>query len=95
MSLHLLETIDDLIAGPEILETFFNMPLYRNHLNKMGNQQEIMLGYSDGSKDGGTLTANWSLYKAQQEIQEMAKKYQISLKFFHGRGGSLGVAAVH
>ncbi|MDM5328192.1 phosphoenolpyruvate carboxylase [Neobacillus sp. CF12] len=86
----LLETIDDLTAGPEIMETLFNMPVYRNHLEVMNNQQEIMLGYSDGSKDGGTLTANWKLYKAQLEIHEMANKYQIGLKFFHGRGGSLG-----
>jgi len=86
----LLETIDDLTAGPKIMETLFNMPVYRDHLSKMNDQQEIMLGYSDGSKDGGTLTANWKLYKAQLEINEMAKKYQIGLKFFHGRGGSLG-----
>jgi phosphoenolpyruvate carboxylase len=86
----LLETIDDLTAGPKIMETLFNMPVYRNHLHKLGNQQEIMLGYSDGSKDGGTLTANWKLYNAQLEINEMAKDHQISLKFFHGRGGSLG-----
>jgi phosphoenolpyruvate carboxylase len=86
----LLETIDDLTAGPKIMETLFKMPVYRNHLQKMDDQQEIMLGYSDGSKDGGTLTANWKLYKAQLEINEIAKKYHISLKFFHGRGGSLG-----
>ncbi|MBT2755350.1 phosphoenolpyruvate carboxylase [Mesobacillus foraminis] len=86
----LLETIDDLTAGPKIMEEMFQMPLYREHLRKMNNQQEIMLGYSDGSKDGGTLTANWKLYKAQLEIHEMAKKYNIGLKFFHGRGGSLG-----
>lgn len=86
----LLETIDDLTAGSLIMEELFNMPVYRNHLQCLRNQQEIMLGYSDGSKDGGTLTANWKLYKAQVEIHEMAKKYQISLKFFHGRGGSLG-----
>jgi phosphoenolpyruvate carboxylase len=86
----LLETIDDLIAGPKIMESLFQMPVYRQHLQKLNNQQEIMLGYSDGSKDGGTLTANWKLYKAQMEIHEMAKNYQISLKFFHGRGGSLG-----
>lgn len=86
----LLETIGDLTAGPKIMETLFEMPLYRNHLQRMGDQQEIMLGYSDGSKDGGTLTANWKLYKAQIEIHEMAKRYQIGLKFFHGRGGSLG-----
>jgi phosphoenolpyruvate carboxylase len=86
----LLETIDDLTAGPNIMETLFEMPVYRKHLQIMGDQQEIMLGYSDGSKDGGTLTANWKLYKAQIEIHEMAKRYQIGLKFFHGRGGSLG-----
>jgi phosphoenolpyruvate carboxylase len=86
----LLETIDDLKAGPRIMETLFKMPVYRNHLEKMGKQQEIMLGYSDGSKDGGTLTANWKLYKAQIEIHEMAKRFDIGLKFFHGRGGSLG-----
>jgi phosphoenolpyruvate carboxylase len=86
----LLETIDDLTAGPSIMETLFQMPVYRNHLKVMNDQQEIMLGYSDGSKDGGTLTANWKLYKAQLEIHEMASKYHIALKFFHGRGGSLG-----
>jgi phosphoenolpyruvate carboxylase len=86
----LLETIDDLTAGPEILETLFKMDVYRNHLSIHGDSQEIMLGYSDGSKDGGTLTANWKLYKAQLEIHDMAKNYEISLKFFHGRGGSLG-----
>ncbi|MDN3015013.1 phosphoenolpyruvate carboxylase [Paenibacillus sp. BSR1-1] len=86
----LLETIDDLTSGPKIMETLFEMPVYLNHLQILGNQQEIMLGYSDGSKDGGTLTANWKLYKAQIEIHEMAKRYQIGLKFFHGRGGSLG-----
>jgi len=86
----LLETIDDLIAGPEIMETLFRLPVYRNHLKQLNDQQEIMLGYSDGSKDGGTLTANWKLFNAQREIHEMASKYNIRLKFFHGRGGSLG-----
>ncbi|MDM5198050.1 phosphoenolpyruvate carboxylase [Fictibacillus enclensis] len=86
----LLETIDDLIAGPAIMEKLFSMDFYRKQLEKHGNVQEIMLGYSDGSKDGGTLTANWKLYKAQQEIHEVAEKYGVRLKFFHGRGGSLG-----
>lgn len=86
----LLETIDDLVAGPNIMETLFNLDVYRNHLKIRGDSQEIMLGYSDGSKDGGTLTANWKLYKAQLEIHGMAKRYNIGLKFFHGRGGSLG-----
>ncbi|WP_100372139.1 phosphoenolpyruvate carboxylase [Bacillus sp. FJAT-45037] len=86
----LLETVDDLVAGPHIMKTLFEMDVYRNHLKERGNHQEIMLGYSDGSKDGGTLTANWKLFKAQQEIHEMAKDYHVRLKFFHGRGGSLG-----
>ncbi|MBX0359300.1 phosphoenolpyruvate carboxylase [Halobacillus sp. Nhm2S1] len=86
----LLETVDDLVAGPEILKTLFEMDVYSKHLDKHGNHQEIMLGYSDGSKDGGTLTANWRLYKAQQEIHDMAHEYNVGLKFFHGRGGSLG-----
>jgi phosphoenolpyruvate carboxylase len=86
----LLETIDDLTAGPKLMERLFQLELYRNHIAARNNLQEIMLGYSDGSKDGGTLTANWKLYKAQQEIHDMAKQYDIRLKFFHGRGGSLG-----
>ncbi|WP_260412534.1 phosphoenolpyruvate carboxylase [Alkalihalobacillus sp. TS-13] len=86
----LLETVDDLVAGPEILKSLFEMDVYKKHLDNRKNHQEIMLGYSDGSKDGGTLTANWKLYKAQQEIHDMAKAYNVRLKFFHGRGGSLG-----
>lgn len=86
----LLETVDDLIAGPGIMKTLFELDVYRNHIAERGNHQEIMLGYSDGSKDGGTLTANWKLFKAQKEIHDMAKEFNIRLKFFHGRGGSLG-----
>ncbi|KMK75609.1 phosphoenolpyruvate carboxylase [Alkalihalobacillus pseudalcaliphilus] len=86
----LLETIDDLVAGPQIMRTLFDLDLYRYHLQVRGDHQEIMLGYSDGSKDGGTLTANWKLFNAQLEIHQMAKNYDIRLKFFHGRGGSLG-----
>lgn len=86
----LLETIDDLIAGPEIMKTLFKTDVYRKQLNSRENHQEIMLGYSDGSKDGGTLSANWKLFKAQEEIHNIARKYDIRLKFFHGRGGSLG-----
>lgn len=86
----LLETVDDLIAGPAIMKTLFDMDVYRRHIHERGNRQEIMLGYSDGSKDGGTLTANWKLFKAQQEIHDTAREFDIGLKFFHGRGGSLG-----
>lgn len=86
----LLETIDDLIAGPEIMKTLFETEVYRKQLEARGKHQEIMLGYSDGSKDGGTLSANWNLFKAQEEIHNTARQYHIRLKFFHGRGGSLG-----
>ena len=86
----LLETIDDLTAGQTIMRKMFEMPLYRQHLELLGDKQEVMLGYSDGSKDGGTLTANWKLYQAQIEISTLASEYGIHIKFFHGRGGSLG-----
>ncbi|WP_273835397.1 phosphoenolpyruvate carboxylase [Guptibacillus sedimenti] len=86
----LLETIDDLKAGPSIMKRLFELPVYKNHLAKLENRQEIMLGYSDGSKDGGTLTANWKLYQAQQEISSIASEKNLRLKFFHGRGGALG-----
>ncbi|UFU01426.1 phosphoenolpyruvate carboxylase [Radiobacillus kanasensis] len=86
----LLETIDDLKNGPGMIKQLFDIPLYRKHLTARKDLQEIMLGYSDSSKDGGTLTANWELYKAQQEIHDIASEYGVKLKYFHGRGGSLG-----
>src|SRR5690625_3592137 len=86
----LLETIDDLVAGPTIMQTLFETDVYQKQLKARQEHQEIMLGYSDGSKDGGTLSANWKLFKAQEEIHNMARDYNIHLKFFHGRGGSLG-----
>jgi phosphoenolpyruvate carboxylase len=67
-----------------------SIDLYRQQLQARHDQQEIMLGYSDGSKDGGTLTAHWRLYKAQQDIHRIAKEYGVSVKYFHGRGGTLG-----
>ncbi|QGG48591.1 phosphoenolpyruvate carboxylase [Heliorestis convoluta] len=90
----LLETIDDLLAGPEMMKTLFSMDIYRQQLQARNHHQEIMLGYSDGSKDGGTLTAHWRLYKAQQEIDRIAKEQAVSVKFFHGRGGTLGRGAL-
>ncbi|MDL4839066.1 phosphoenolpyruvate carboxylase [Aquibacillus rhizosphaerae] len=86
----LLETIEDLKNGPEMVEQLFNIPLYRKHLASRSDLQEVMLGYSDSSKDGGTLTANWELYKAQQDIHDIASRFGVKLKYFHGRGGSLG-----
>jgi len=86
----LFETISDLTAASGIMEKIFNMPLYKQHLQILGNRQEVMFGYSDSSKDGGNLTASWKLYNAQIEIHKMAMLHGVELKFFHGRGGSLG-----
>lgn len=86
----LFETIEDLHAAPLIMQTLFDIPAYRDGLIALNNLQEIMLGYSDSNKDGGVITANWELRIALKEITETAAKYQIKLKFFHGRGGALG-----
>lgn len=86
----LLETIEDLKFGPELIKRLFSIPLYRKHLEARGDLQEIMLGYSDGSKDGGNITANWELYQAQEDIHSNAAEFGVKLKYFHGRGGSLG-----
>ncbi len=83
----LFETLDDLINAKKIMETLFSQNWYR-HLIK--NSQEIMIGYSDSSKDAGKLCASWHQYKAQEEIIKLAKKYKIKVTFFHGRGGSAG-----
>ena len=83
----LFETIDDLRAAAEIMESLYTNETYKLHLQKRGNTQTIMLGFSDGTKDGGYLTANWSIYKAKQELTAISKKYEISVIFFDGRGG--------
>ncbi|MBB6671250.1 phosphoenolpyruvate carboxylase [Cohnella nanjingensis] len=89
-SVPLFETIDDLHAAPEIMKTLFELPVYRETVRAMGDLHEIMLGYSDSNKDGGMVTANWELRVALNDITAMAKKYDVKLKFFHGRGGALG-----
>ncbi|MBW7476276.1 phosphoenolpyruvate carboxylase [Paenibacillus oenotherae] len=86
----LFETIDDLHAAPAIMETLFELPIYRQAVEVMGNMHEIMLGYSDSNKDGGVVTANWELRVALNDITHAAKKHNVKLKFFHGRGGALG-----
>ncbi|MBI3753680.1 MAG: phosphoenolpyruvate carboxylase [Deltaproteobacteria bacterium] len=86
----LFETIDDLRRAPIILKSLFSNPVYKRYLAKRDNIQEVMLGYSDSCKDGGILTSSWELYHAQKIITETAAEYQIKLKFFHGRGGTVG-----
>ena len=83
----LFETLDDLINAKPIMEKLFSLKWYRKDIN---NKQEIMIGYSDSSKDAGKLSASWHQYKLQQEIIKLAKKYKIDITFFHGRGGSAG-----
>lgn len=86
----LFETIDDLHAAPEIMRKLFSLPIYREAVSAMNELQEIMLGYSDSNKDGGAITANWELQVALKEITAVANEYGIKVKYFHGRGGSLG-----
>tara|TARA_B100000963_G_scaffold211936_1_gene184672 strand:+ start:187 stop:2874 length:2688 start_codon:yes stop_codon:yes gene_type:complete len=83
----LFETLDDLVNAKDIMETLFSQSWYRKLIN---NNQEIMIGYSDSSKDAGKICANWHQYKAQEEIVKLGKKFNINITFFHGRGGSAG-----
>ncbi len=83
----LFETLDDLKNGKKIMEKLFSLKWYRKYIL---NKQEIMIGYSDSSKDAGKLSASWHQYKLQEEIIKLAKKYKINVTFFHGRGGSAG-----
>ena len=86
----LFETIEDLRGCGPIMDELFAIPYYRQLLSFRGNTQEVMLGYSDSNKDGGYVTANWELYKAELELVEVFNKYGIELRLFHGRGGTVG-----
>lgn len=83
----LFETIDDLRQAGNVMRELYDNEHYRAHLRKRYNKQTIMLGFSDGTKDGGYLMANWSIYKAKQELTRISKEYEIDVVFFDGRGG--------
>ena len=83
----LFETLDDLINAKSIMESLFSKKWYRKLIN---NKQEVMIGYSDSSKDAGKICASWHQYKAQEEIVRLGKKFDVNVTFFHGRGGSPG-----
>ncbi|MDC1156023.1 phosphoenolpyruvate carboxylase [Candidatus Pelagibacter sp.] len=83
----LFETLDDLINAKSIMENLFSHKWYRNLIK---HKQEVMIGYSDSSKDAGKICASWHQYKAQEEIVKLGNKYKIDITFFHGRGGSAG-----
>ncbi len=86
----LFETIQDLRDAPGVLEKLLEHPLYRRHLAETGGVQTVMVGYSDSTKDGGYLAANWALYQAQRGMSRAAEARGVRLRFFHGRGGALG-----
>lgn len=83
----LFETIDDLHKAAGVMHILYADPVYRQHLEKRGNQQTIMLGFSDGTKDGGYLMANWSIYKAKEELTRISREFGVRVVFFDGRGG--------
>ncbi|MEX2501615.1 MAG: phosphoenolpyruvate carboxylase [Trueperaceae bacterium] len=85
----LFETQDDLDAAPAVLDTLFRLPGYREHVRRQG-VQEVMIGYSDSNKDAGFLSANWALYRAQEEIARVCREHDVPLRLFHGRGTSIG-----
>ncbi len=83
----LFETIDDLANASAIMKKLYSNKIYKQHLKLRNNTQTIMLGFSDGTKDGGYLMANWSIYKAKEELTSISKNFGVDTIFFDGRGG--------
>ena len=83
----LFETIEDLENASDVMKSLYTNPTYLAHLRKRKLKQNIMLGFSDGTKDGGYLMANWAIYKAKQMLTSISRKYKVDVIFFDGRGG--------
>ena len=83
----LFETIDDLMGAGASMNTLYAESNYRRHLTQRGNKQTIMLGFSDGTKDGGYMSANWNIYRAKENLTRISKLNDIDVVFFDGRGG--------
>ncbi len=86
----LFETAEDLHGAPATLRALFAMPWYRARIDANGGRQEVMVGYSDSSKDAGRFAAAWDLFRAQEDIVSACRESGVSLTLFHGRGGSVG-----
>lgn len=83
----LFETIEDLKNAESVMSLLYTNPLYKSHLAQREFKQTIMLGFSDGTKDGGYLQANWSIYQAKERLTAVSRKHQVHVLFFDGRGG--------
>ncbi|MFL9923507.1 phosphoenolpyruvate carboxylase [Herbaspirillum lusitanum] len=90
MVIPLFETIPDLRLAAEIMREWMSLPQVARLIAKQGKLQEVMLGYSDSNKDGGFLTSNWELYKAENQLVELFNRIGVKLRLFHGRGGTVG-----
>ncbi|MCL9850312.1 phosphoenolpyruvate carboxylase [Ralstonia solanacearum P673] len=90
MVIPLFETIEDLRNAPQIMGDLLALPGFDAVLAAQGNEQEVMLGYSDSNKDGGFLTSNWELYKAELALVDLFERHGVRLRLFHGRGGTVG-----
>jgi len=86
----LFETLDDLERAPAVMRTLLDDVVYRRQLSARGNQQEVMIGYSDSGKDAGILASSWALYQVQEALAEVFRDAGVELTLFHGRGGSVG-----
>ncbi|MGK2926514.1 MAG: phosphoenolpyruvate carboxylase [Lysobacterales bacterium] len=85
----LLETVDDLQAGPDIVRSLLALRPYRKHLKGLANRQVVMVGYSDSNKDSGIVASRWALYEAQRRLVEVGAAEDVDIVFFHGRGGTV------
>ena len=83
----LFETVSDLKVASKVMDLVYSNPIYKKHLERRKNQQTIMLGFSDGTKDGGYLMANWSILKAKEALTSISRKHGVKVIFFDGRGG--------
>ncbi len=96
----LLETIDDLLAGPQILDEFLSHPFTQRSLRYVCAErrepypvQQVMIGYSDSNKDGGILASQWHLFRAQERLTAVGERHGVRIRFFHGKGGSISRGA--